>query len=58
MGVKDWVWGEGVTEIEDYFLSSGFIFLIKLRHMGGRVISRGRIGAHLWTHCVEVDCGQ
>lgn len=41
--------GEGGTEVEDYFLSSGFIYLIKLRHMGGRVISRGRIGVHLWT---------
>ena len=49
---------EKVTEVEDYFLSSGFIFPIKLRHVGGRVISRGRIGVRLWTCCVEVDCGQ
>ena len=36
--------GGGVREVEDDFQSSSFRFLIKSRHVGGRAVSRGRIG--------------
>lgn len=39
--------GEGARDVENCFLSSGFVFLNKIRHMGQEKVSRGRLSLTL-----------